>query len=219
MNKINELKEGVYIKTVLDYLGYPYKKSGVNYFCKCPSPEHNDKHDTNCHFKEDWHKLYCEACGASISSIDLIMYVTGCNFKEALNVLWEINGCPDWFLDKPSDTIILNKRQRELLDWHPNPQIDVPIGMSEFKPKGKYNLSDNYYVITKTINAYNKDFATQKELLDMLYNKCNEKITDLKKLYGMYYDYDDIIEILKNDIKEITSLRTKVKYRLKKELA
>ena len=220
MNKINQLKEGVYIKSVLDYLGYPYKKAGTNYFCKCPAPGHNDKHDTNCHFKDNWHKLYCEACGASISSIDLIMYVTGRDFKEALNVLWEINGCPEWFLEKPTNSVFLNKRQRQLLNWKPNPQIVIPVGMTEVKPKeSKYFIEDNIYVKTQDINVKSADFASSSEMLSILYNKCTEKLVELKNLcIELYYD-NESLNILFSDLKEINDLRNKVGRKMKKELA
>lgn len=220
MNKIERLKEEVPIISVLNYLGYPYEKKGINYFCRCPKPDHADVHPNNCHFKEGWKKLYCEVCAESISSIDLIMYVENKDFHDAVEELWVICGSPKWFKETDnSDTFYLNKRQKELLNWYPNPKAIIVNGVSEFKPSGPHIHDGEIYLSIKSVHNSANDFASKEEQNIILYNKCTERINELKNSKKIFKNDKEILGILENDLKEIYTLRSKVKSILKKESA
>ena len=220
MDKLEMLKKELPIISILDYMGYPYKKMGVNFFCKCPIPGHNDTHPTNCHFKENWHSMYCEVCGTSISALDLIMYVNGTDLHTAIETLWQIAGCPEWFkTQKDNNAIFLNKRQKELLNWFPQPKINTICRITETKPKYLYLIDNDGYLVLKKEPVKQEDFASNDCLYRMLYNKCTEKINTLKLLKKDFQDDKETLEVLKKDLKEIYSLRSKVKRKLKEESA
>ena len=219
-NKIERLKEELPIISVLNYLGYPYEKKGINYFCKCPIPTHEDVHPTNCHFKEGWKKMYCEVCAESISAIDLIMYSENKDFHDAVEELWVICGSPKWFKETDnSDVVYLNKRQKELLNWFPNPKAIVVNGVSEFKPSGPHIHDGEYYLSLIIVHEKAEDFASKYEQKIILYNKCTERINELKISKKNFKNDTEILGILNNDLKEMYSLRSKVKKSLKKESA
>ena len=93
------LKAEADIKYVCESIGVNFKKRGSSYFLHCPDKLHHDKTASNAYFKDGWNNVYCQSCGKSTTAIDLIMNTQGMDYKEAVNLLWNIMGNPDWFKD------------------------------------------------------------------------------------------------------------------------
>lgn len=130
-NNIGRLKDEADIQSVVSYLGLEVTRRGSAFFILCPLPQHEDHNPTNCFFKSGDHALYCNTCCQSINAIDLIIYSTGCSYGEACDILWEIEGKPDWYYAK-------KKRKKK-------GQIDVPvISQEELKMIGVINPSHMY---------------------------------------------------------------------------
>ena len=96
-NEYARLKEEADIARVVQYLGIEVSKKGSAYFIHCPLPEHNDQHATNCYFREGWNNVYCTVCCKAVNAIDLIILETGMDYGEAADLLWELEGRPDWY--------------------------------------------------------------------------------------------------------------------------
>lgn len=97
--KLQRLIQDVNILDVVNYLGIACHKKGSNYFLLCPSPEHNDTHATNCYCKDGGTRVVCKACGYFASPIELVKDVTRMSFFDAVNVVWEIAGCPSYLYE------------------------------------------------------------------------------------------------------------------------
>ena len=54
-SQMKRLKEEADIKTVVDALGIPVERKGMNYFLCCPSPEHDDT-NPSAYFKDGWNR-------------------------------------------------------------------------------------------------------------------------------------------------------------------
>jgi|GEM_PF-3091527 len=105
------------ITAVCDYLGINVYRHGSSARIDCPNPEHNEKHHDNCSLYEDEGRFYCYSCLVKGNAIDMIMLNRGCSFKDAVNILAEINGVSDdsLVLDKSSLRNILSKSDQEFL--------------------------------------------------------------------------------------------------------
>jgi hypothetical protein len=107
--ELQRLKEEANIEDVCNYMGVKIYPKNIYKFISCPLPEHNDKHPSNCYFKKGDNFLYCTVCCKKINAIDLIMNVSHCDFKSAMQTLYEIEGCPDWFHLKGGKSCIAKK--------------------------------------------------------------------------------------------------------------
>lgn len=114
-NDYARLKEEADIETVVEYLGLETHRKGSAFFITCPLPGHRDEHPTNCYFKSGWNNVYCNVCGESINAIDLIMLTKDVSYGEAVDELWRLEGCPDWYYAEYSKS---KKRRRKNLVSH-----------------------------------------------------------------------------------------------------
>ncbi len=75
------------ILIVCDNLGIQYKQSGNRYVALCPI--HNDKHPSFTIYP-DSNSFYCFGCNVGGNNINLVEQVNGCDFKEAMQFLFNI---------------------------------------------------------------------------------------------------------------------------------
>lgn len=181
--KLQRLISEVRIFDVVNYLGIPYQKRGCNYFISCPSPEHNDKHATNCYFKEDGIRVRCLACGYFASPIELVRDVTGMGFLEAVDVIWNLAGCPSYLYEEDKRkrrSFILSYKEAKLIGIKLPNQIYLVKDEDDYKCKERvtkermYAPNDSRYLLCEKKRISWRDFLSEKELAQLVYNKAIE---------------------------------------------
>lgn len=198
-------KDALYERTdvmdVLDYLGTRYYKRGGCFFLYCPDSNHNDKHPTNCFFKSGDKNVYCTACNKSFSSINLIMIKTGCSYTEALEKLWELNGCDESLIKRISKTtskkerakhLYLTNEEKKFLGLHIPQKIAYPVEYSSDKkyltkdmPKGyRVNDKDIGYLYEKFDNISLYDLIDEATFRQLVVNKIWERMANFTLLTG-----------------------------------
>lgn len=220
--KLYRLKDEADISKVVDFLGINTRKVGSAYFVPCPNPDHIDKHATNCYFKMGWNNVYCEVCGAAINAIDLIMYDRHCDFGEAADILWDLEGKPDWYRDtfdkSKKKSFYITKEEMDLIGIKLPGRIYMTENCTEEKPidlKGK-TIRDTLdsYMISKIEYRHWKDLMTEEEFIEMIMGKAYEKFKDiyngLAPLKTEYYSLRywgkrdlDLEEMIQNKINDI----------------
>ena len=172
---IKRLKAEADIGSVVNYLGIKVTQKGSANFILCPLPEHQDKHATNCYYKKGDNYLYCSTCGKPIQAIDLIMYHNGVDFKEAADILWEIEGRPDWYKTTASSKkqrFSLSASEGQLIKLSVSPDWIKYLTEKEFKALVKKKcvktLSD-YDKIENTLNR--KVFSVEREKINNIIKK------------------------------------------------
>ncbi len=114
-NDYKRLKDEALIDEVVDYLGITKQVS--HNITKMLCPMHDD-HNPTMYYKKGWNSCYCPACAKSLSAPDLIMAYTHKTFKEACEILWEIEGRPSWYKpekEEPDKSFNTTVEEDELL--------------------------------------------------------------------------------------------------------
>lgn len=151
-NDFRRLKEEADIGMVLSYLNIPVQRKGVNYFLPCPNPSHSDEHPNNCYYKDGWNNVYCCACGKSMQALDIIIWTLGCSYGEAADILWEIEGKPDWYYcerksKKEKYTFQVSKEELEIIGFHFPGRVLKPKQVLDEKIQLERGQQfDNHYV-------------------------------------------------------------------------
>lgn len=92
LNKSSEKIEKYSILDILESIGYDMnevKQMGDRAYFRCPNPEHTDYNPSACIYLET-NTWYCHACTAGWDAIDLLRYLKGFDFKEALKYVQEV---------------------------------------------------------------------------------------------------------------------------------
>lgn len=181
-NEYARLKEEADIARVVQHLGLEVSKKGSAYFIHCPLPEHNDQHATNCYFREGWNNVYCTVCCKAVNAIDLIMYETGKDYGEAADLLWELEGCPDWYYgewkNKSPVGFSLSRENAEMIGIHfPGRMLSV-VNIASGKPENGYDYDPSYvndYLVCKAEHLTWKDFMSEQQYRAICANKAREK--------------------------------------------
>lgn len=199
-NDFRRLKEEAVIEEVVDYLGIEAHVKGSAKFILCPLPGHNDKHPTNCYFKKGWSNVYCSACGRAIQAIDLIMHTKFCSYGEAADILWEIEGCPDWYRDETwrkqnknnvKIPFSVTGKEAEIIGIHMPRNILSPVSYSDCRtflsgdvPKGyAYDGREiDGYLLSKIERVTYKDFMSEDEFKGLVLSKCKETLDNYENV-------------------------------------
>lgn len=189
-NDINRLKDEADIQAVIEHLGIEQKSRGSAIFILCPLPAHNDTHATNCYYKPGWNHVFCQACGTVINAIDLIIYTKGISYGEAADLLWEIEGCPDWYYAKNDVThkakpeFKLTNEESSIIGLKKSGVALCPISSSDFKTELHTNYE--YY---PTVDSYIKckrnrvnimEWIDEETFLNLVLTKSHEQYAILK---------------------------------------
>lgn len=183
-NDYRRLKDEADIESVIDYLGIPVYGRGRNKFVKCPLPEHDDQHPTNCHFQSGWNNLYCQSCGKSIRAIDLIMYETGLSYGDAADMLWEIEGRPAWYYDrnrnKEDESFYITAAEAKVIGIILPHQIESLVGWQEDKPENlrpaNITPDDSGWIVSKKDAISWQDFMNEKTFIKFVLAKCKRRL-------------------------------------------
>lgn len=211
-NNYVRLKEEADIETVISYLQIPVTKKGCNYFIPCPNPDHADKHATNCYFKSGWNNVYCYACGSHIQAIDIIMWTLHCDYGEAADILWQIEGCPSWYYYKQSvkkqkDHFVITGEEAQLIGIHyPNHVLNPINEMSEKRELEKGKEYCPYYIdsylLCEVKHMNYRDFMTERQFAAIVQNKCLEKLKRLDETEAFFQSLVVLaLEMNINDVK------------------
>lgn len=181
-NNYARLKAEADIACIVQYLGLEVNKKGSAFFIHCPLPDHNDRHATNCYFREGWNNVYCTVCCKAINAIDLIMLETGMDYGEAADLLWDLEGSPDWYYadwKKKSPTgFSLSREDAEMIGINLPGRILSAVNVADEKPGKGYGFAPSYtdgYLICKTEHLTWKDFLTEQQYRIICANKAREK--------------------------------------------
>lgn len=190
-NDYKRLKEEADIGMVISYLNIPVQKKGVNYFLSCPNPAHNDEHPNNCYYKDGWNNVYCCVCGKSMQALDIIMWSLGCTYGEAADILWEIEGRPDWYYykgkpQKNKHTFQVSKEELEMIGFYSPGRILKPKQMYEEKRplnKGEQydNRYNNEYLLCDVEMCNYRTFLSEKQYAWMVKKKAQESMLKAKE--------------------------------------
>lgn len=190
-NDYRRLKDEADIAAVIEYLHIPVKKMGYNYFISCPHPDHNDSHPTNCYYREGWNNVYCMACGQSMKALDIIMWTLGCSYGEAADILWEIEGCPEWYYakkeKKKKNSFAITRDEAKLIGIHYPGHLLSPCNISNIKEKIDHQYEYDHqcidgYLKCKVYRFSYRDFMTEKQYVCIVKNKSLERIQALSKI-------------------------------------
>lgn len=189
-SQIKRLKEEADIKMVVEALGIPVEKKGANYFLRCPSPEHSDS-NPSAYFKEGWNNIYCNSCGRSFKAVDVIMFASGLDVKAAANYLWELEGCPDWFMAAQEEyrRFSLSPREARVIGVKQSGEAACCISYSDVKsPLG---LNEHYapdeidgYLKVKNARISWTDFMPEQEFVGLVIRKAAEA-AEIYRQHGM----------------------------------
>ena len=181
-NDYARLKQEADIGAVIQYLGLEVHQKGSAYFIQCPLPEHNDQHPTNCYFKEGWNNVYCNVCNKAVNAIDLIMLVTGMDYGEAADTLWELEGRPDWYYAKRSiqreSEFRISKEDAELIGLHYPGRILSAVNITNTKDSKRYTYLPSFpdeYIACKPEHLTWRDFMSEQQYRVICANKAREK--------------------------------------------
>ena len=231
--KLQRLIQDVNILDVVNYLGIACHKKGSNYFLLCPSPEHNDTHATNCYCKDGGTRVVCKACGYFASPIELVKDVTGMSFFDAVNVVWEIAGCPSYLYEMEPEkkcSFYLTYKEAQLIGIKLPNHIYLPIGEDDCKEVKKITKDRAYdpkrleYVYCKKERISWKSFFSEREFAALVYDKALEKIqrfSDMEKQLQSFAGKQEVfdVDILKQSIKEYISEFNKILFRARNAYA
>lgn len=190
-NDYRRLKDEADIAAVIAYLNIPVKKMGYNYFIPCPHPDHADQHPTNCYFRDGWNNVFCTACGKSMKALDIIMRTLGCSYGEAADILWEIEGCPEWYYakreKKKKNSFSITREEAAIIGIHYPGHLLSPCNIStdkeELSPKHEYDNSYiQGYLECKVHRFTYRDFMTDKQYTCIVKNKALEQIRKFSEI-------------------------------------
>lgn len=216
-NDFRKLKEEADIEEVVNYLGIETYPRGDAIFIHCPSPQHKDKHATNCYFKHGWNNVYCWSCCKQFQAIDLIMYESGCDYGTAAEILWNIEGRPDWYKDKSWKDKSIHKKfsltgkECRLIGIKlpnyvlmPKKYTEIPDFLNHEKIKGfEYDKREiDGYLLSERCKTSWEDFMTEKEFKELVRRKCLEKLNKYKRLN----DVMEVKHLFKVEIRAIENI-------------
>lgn len=208
------LKEEANIGVVLSELGIPCTKKGFNYFLVCPNPEHNDRHATNCYFKDGWNNVYCTVCNRSYKAIDIIMWNRGYDENEAGNLLWQIEGCPEWYKNENEQYhskphLNLSKEEYSAIFMKPVGSVSCYKSCSD--QKDALGFGEEYdpreidsYVKIQRVRLSWEDFMSEKQFAYLVKKKAKDAMD-----YYSQFEQDERIQSFLNICKDVLK---KVKY-------
>ena len=206
MGKTNKglarLKQEADIERVVDHLHLDTFPKGSAIFIHCPNPLHNDVHPTNCYFKSGWNNAICLGCGQRFNAIDLIMDVTGCDFGEAADELWEISGRPDWYRDndrkgkkrkekKPEFSI--SGDECKIIGLKLPNKISIPKEQSYEKLTGYKDMID---IVKDDNNIYvgcDIEYVQPTDFIDDISVLALEMAKEKKEMYGSQLQFHEAI--------------------------
>jgi len=182
-NNYQRLKEEADIAAVVDSLQIPVTRRGSAWFLPCPNPGHTDEHATNCYYKDGWNNVYCCACGKSFQAIDLIMFTLSCDYGEAADYLWELEGRPSWYYNRKQkeerERFTLTREEAKLLGLHPVGKAYLPERMHDQKEslaggREYYQKELDSYLECRVERVRWQDFLTETQYRAVVRNKCRE---------------------------------------------
>ena len=183
---VDMLKDNVEIADIVSYFGIPVYHYGTVFRLHCPNPAHDDA-NPSAYYKTGWHYIQCMSCGKRYSAIDLTMFQTGKSFPEAVQMLYELEGCPSWYQDgtwkrqEKKKGFYLSKDELDLLGIRFPSAIEVPVEYSGERiylstdlKLGEYygNSGDCGYLICRKVHVSADDFISQRQLAGMALEKC-----------------------------------------------
>lgn len=182
-NNYARLKQEADIEAVVNYLGIPVRRKGTSCFLLCPLPGHMDRHATNCYFKPGWNNLYCTACGTAINAIDLIIYTLGVEYGQAADILWELEGRPDWYYtsrtERKKELFHLTNEEASVVGIHSPGYILTPLQYSVEKPVHGHDVvlqcDADGYVLCQVNRLTWQDFMTEEQYRSMVKQKAIER--------------------------------------------
>lgn len=204
-NDYRRLKDEADIASVIAYLNIPVKKMGCNYFIPCPHPDHADQHPTNCYFRDGWNNVFCTVCGKATRALDIIMWTLGCRYGEAADILWEIEGCPDWYYEKrekhKKKHFAITREEADLIGIHYPGHLLSPCNISSEKENldQKHEYDNSYiqgYLKCEVHRFTYRDFMTEKQYICIVKNKALEQIRTFAEIERF------LMEILSAEIKK-----------------
>ena len=193
---IEMLIDNANIEEVLEACGMTKTKGKF----MCINPEH---HDTNPSMsnKKGSNFCYCFACGYSANAIKVLQNTQGLSFIDAVERLYEIEGCPGWFKNKQKQksaikpALLLTQAEKKLLQLHLPGKIYSPIGITT-DSQMKDNSFRLQWIPTKGIEKYS---TVEKGIYipDLLPDKLFIQIA-LKKVKLLLSENEERGKLLKN---------------------
>ncbi len=182
-NNYARLKQEADIEAVVNYLGIPVRRKGTSFFLLCPHPGHMDRHATNCYFKPGWNNLYCTACSTAINAIDLIIYTLGVEYGQAADILWELEGRPNWYYtsrtERKKELFHLTNEEASIVGIHSPGYILTPLQYSVEKPVHGHDVvlqcDADGYVLCQVNRLTWQDFMTEEQYRSMVKQKAIER--------------------------------------------
>lgn len=194
-NNYRRLKEEADIRSVVDYCGIEKgKRIGSAQFVKCPNPEHEDQHPTNAYYRDGWNTIYCTTCNRNYGPIDIIMWTMNLSYGEAADLLWELEGKPDWYYEKRvSETekqFSISYSEMELLGIKIPSSCTVPVRSTKYREfdseqlkKGYlYQFVGNGYLLVKSVQANWTDFMSRDNMQRLVLAKSRKMLKELDKI-------------------------------------
>lgn len=194
-NDYRRLKEEADIRTVVDYCGIEKgKRIGSAQFVKCPNPDHEDEHPTNAYYRDGWNTIYCTTCNRNFGPIDIIMWTMHLSYGEAADLLWELEGRPDWYYEKKTPDaqkrFSISYGEMELLGIKIPSSCTVPVRFTQYREfdseqikKGYlYQFVGNGYLLVKTIHMNWTDFLTREAMQKLVRCRCKKVLKELDEI-------------------------------------
>lgn len=187
-NNISRLKEEADIAAVVDYCGLRRGRSmGNTHFVECPNPEHDDRNPTNAYYRDGWNTVFCTTCCRNMGAIDILMWLRGVPFGEAADILWELEGRPDWYYAKrgnnnPAPPFSASQGELKFLGIKSQPTIYHPVRESKFReadektfaPGFRYVRTPEGYRLVKAEHVGMCDFLSPESLKGLVVSRCRE---------------------------------------------
>ena len=177
--------------------------------------------------------MVCKACGYFASPIELVKDVTGMSFFDAVNVVWEIAGCPSYLYEMEPEkkcSFYLTYKEAQLIGIKLPNHIYLPIGEDDCKEVKKITKDRAYdpkrleYVYCKKERISWKSFFSEREFAALVYDKALEKkqrFSDMEKQLQSFAGKQEVfdVDILKQSIKEYISELNKILFRARNAYA
>lgn len=190
-NDFRRLKEEANIESVVDYIGLKKgKRVGSAQFVLCPNPNHADAHPTNAYYRKGWNTIYCTTCGKNMGAIDILMWTLGVEYGTAADILWELEGRPDWYYanqDKrqEDDSFYASPGELSMIGIMFSPSVSTPYRTSTFRqkvdPKNgyRYLFDGRKYRLVASIRTDWNSFVPEKVRKDLIRTKCKLRLREM----------------------------------------
>lgn len=222
-NDIRRLKEEADIRTVVDYCGIRKgRRIGGAQFVICPNPGHDDVHPTNAYYRDGWNTIYCTTCQKNMGAVDILMWTRGLSYGEAADILWELEGRPDWYYAKPErgngkKEFYISPSELEVLGLHFPSTIRIPVRQSGYKEhvrsempdKCAYRFTGEGYIMEKLVPSTWEDFLSPSEMAKLVLSKGKERLSafdEVEQKMGMK-------NLFPEERKRVTELLSRAKER------